>query len=192
MTTAVSPQSISAHAVVLPKNFAKEPEKKYGLIVHVGGFGTRYTGVRGIAPDPRFVQILPDGAGPFGDPYQVNSANNGPWGKALIEELIPAIEKRFAAVGKPEARFVTGHSSGGWSSLWLQVAYPDFFGGCWSTSPDPVDFRDFQRINLYERGPTCSRPPTASRAPWPAAAASPCCSTSRSRTWKWSWATAAS
>jgi S-formylglutathione hydrolase FrmB len=78
-----------------------------------------------------------------------DSANNGPCGKALIEELIPAIEKRFRGIGKPAARFVTGHSSGGWSSLWLQVAYPDFFGGCWSTSPDPVDFRDFQKINLY-------------------------------------------
>jgi len=43
---------------------------------------------------------------------------------------------------------VTGHSSGGWSSLWLQVTYPDTFNGVWSTSPDPVDFRDFQRIDL--------------------------------------------
>src|SRR5262249_8476272 len=49
-------------------------------------------------------------------------------------------------------RFVTGHSSGGWSSLWLQVAYPDHFGGVWSTAPDPVDFRDFQRIDLTRPG----------------------------------------
>src|SRR5581483_4403716 len=48
--------------------------------------------------------------------------------------------------------FVTGHSSGGWSSLWLQVTYPDFFGGVWSTAPDPVDFRDFQMIDLTKRG----------------------------------------
>ncbi|MFO0846439.1 MAG: alpha/beta hydrolase-fold protein, partial [Gemmataceae bacterium] len=81
-----------------------------------------------------------------------DSANNGPVGRALIEELIPAIESRFRAVGRPEARLVTGHSSGGWSSLWLQVTYPDFFGGCWSTAPDPVDFRDFQRINVYRPG----------------------------------------
>src|SRR5271168_3422235 len=81
-----------------------------------------------------------------------DSDNNGPCGKALIEELIPAIEAKFRAIGKPSARFVTGHSSGGWSSLWLQVSYPDFFGGVWSTAPDPVDFRDFQRINLYQAG----------------------------------------
>jgi hypothetical protein len=52
--------------VVLPSNFAKEPNRKYGLIVDIGGFGTRYSAAAGLAPDPRFVQIVPDGAGPFG------------------------------------------------------------------------------------------------------------------------------
>ncbi len=70
----------------------------------------------------------------------------------MIEELIPHIEKQFRGLGVPGARFVTGHSSGGWSSLWLQVTYPDFFGGVWSTAPDPVDFRDFQQINIYKQG----------------------------------------
>jgi pimeloyl-ACP methyl ester carboxylesterase len=55
-------------------------------------------------------------------------------------------------ISKAGARFVNGHSSGGWSSLWLQVTYPETFGGVWSTSPDPIDFRDFQRINIYETG----------------------------------------
>jgi S-formylglutathione hydrolase FrmB len=81
-----------------------------------------------------------------------DGANNGPVGTALVTELIPHIEKKFRGIGTPQSRLVTGHSSGGWSSLWLQVAYPDTFAGCWSTSPDPVDFRDFQRINLYESG----------------------------------------
>jgi pimeloyl-ACP methyl ester carboxylesterase len=70
----------------------------------------------------------------------------------LVKELVPAIEAKFRAIGTPAARFVTGHSSGGWSSLWLQATYPDFFGGVWSTAPDPVDFRDFQRINIYKPG----------------------------------------
>jgi hypothetical protein len=30
------------------------------------------------------------------------------------------------------------------------VNYPEFFGGCWSISPDPVDFRAFQTMNIYE------------------------------------------
>jgi S-formylglutathione hydrolase FrmB len=79
-----------------------------------------------------------------------DSANNGPCGRALIEELIPHIEKTWRGSGTPAARFVTGHSSGGWSSLWLQVTYPEFFGGVWSTAPDPVDFRDFQMVDIYK------------------------------------------
>ena len=78
-----------------------------------------------------------------------DSANNGPVGQALIEELIPAFEREYRSVAEPRGRLLTGHSSGGWSSLWLQVTYPEFFGGTWSTSPDSVDFRDFQRINVY-------------------------------------------
>ncbi len=77
-----------------------------------------------------------------------DSENNGPVGTALVKELIPHIEKQYRGSG---TRFITGHSSGGWSSLWLQVAYPDIFAGCWSTAPDPVDFRDFQMINVYKK-----------------------------------------
>ena len=72
-----------------------------------------------------------------------------PYGTALVEELIPAIEKKYRGNGK---RLVTGHSSGGWSSLWLQLTYSEVFHGCWSTSPDSVDFRDFQRIDIYNSG----------------------------------------
>ncbi len=81
-----------------------------------------------------------------------DSATNGPRGTALVEEFIPYLERTFPLIADPRARLINGHSSGGWSSLWLQVTYPDFFGGTWSTSPDPVDFRDFQRINIYAPG----------------------------------------
>src|SRR5262249_45490533 len=94
-----------------------------------------------------------------------DSANNGPCGRALTDELIPYVEKTFRAIGQPGARFVTGHSSGGWSSLWLQVTYPDFFGGVWSTSPDPVDFHDFQRINIYNPGENCFRNDAGAQRP---------------------------
>jgi S-formylglutathione hydrolase FrmB len=94
-----------------------------------------------------------------------DSANNGPVGQALTQELIPYIEKNFRAVGKPSGRFVTGHSSGGWSSLWLQVTYPDFFNGTWSTAPDPVDFRDFQRIDLYAPGANMFTGPDGKQRP---------------------------
>jgi S-formylglutathione hydrolase FrmB len=90
-----------------------------------------------------------DGAGPLGDPYQVDSENHGPYGTALVEEILPALEHEFRAIGQPWARFTTGGSTGGWVSFALQVLYPDLFGGCWSGYPDPLDFRDFQLVNLY-------------------------------------------
>lgn len=136
-------------SVVLPPNFDANPEKKYALLVHIGGFGSRYTGGRGAGADPRFVQIHLDGAGPFGDPYQVNSANNGPYGDALTQEVIPYVEKTFRCLGTPQSRFTTGGSTGGWVSFALQVFYPDFFNGCWSQCPDSVTFERFELIDIY-------------------------------------------
>jgi hypothetical protein len=148
--------------VVLPRDHAKEPERRYPLRVQIGGFGTRYTAVRGmmagqggfrqawLADDaPRMILLLLDGAGPLGDPYQVNSANNGSYGDAVTRELIPHVEKQFRGIGRPHARFLDGASTGGWVSLALQVFYPDFFNGAWSQCPDPVDFRCFELINIY-------------------------------------------
>ena len=86
---------------------------------------------------------------PLGHHEFADSVNNGPWGQALLEELVPALERKFQAAAVPTGRFLTGHSSGGWSSLWLQITYPDFFGGTWSTAPDPVDFRDFTGVDVY-------------------------------------------
>jgi S-formylglutathione hydrolase FrmB len=136
-------------AVILPRNFTNETDKQYLLCVHIGGYGTRYTSAGFMQPDPRFVQILTDGAGPYGDPYQVNSANNGPYGDALTQEVIPHIEKAYRC-GGPSRRFTTGASTGGWVSLALQIFYPDFFNGCWSSCPDSVDFRAYELINIYE------------------------------------------
>jgi hypothetical protein len=139
--------------VALPAGYDKE-EKKYPLRVHIGGFGSRYTGVAFLFPSdekaPKFVHLHLDGAGPLGDPYQVNSANHGPYGDALTEELIPHIEKKFRCIGKPWARVLDGASTGGWVSLALQIFYPDYFNGAWSHCPDPVDFRDFQLMDLYK------------------------------------------
>jgi S-formylglutathione hydrolase FrmB len=142
--------------VILPPSFAKEPDRKYPVVYEITGFGGDHTFAPAIArrkpwdvAGTEMIWVVLDANCRLGHHVFADSANNGPVGTALVEELIPHIEKAYRGVGKPGARFVTGHSSGGWSSLWLQVAYPDTFGGCWSTSPDPVDFRDFQRVNLY-------------------------------------------
>jgi pimeloyl-ACP methyl ester carboxylesterase len=79
----------------------------------------------------------------------VDSAANGPRGTALVTELIPALEERFRLVREPSARVVTGHSSGGWTALWLLVKYPETFGMAFASAPDPVDFTSFQTVDLY-------------------------------------------
>ena len=91
-----------------------------------------------------------DGDGPLGDPYQVDSANHGPYGEALTQELIPHLEKELRIVAEPRARVLDGGSTGGWVSLALQIFYPDVFNGTWSYCPDGVDFRGFQLVNIYE------------------------------------------
>lgn len=159
--------------VVLPKEYGADPARKWPVVYIIPGFGGRHTMAQFLVSnsfplppgDIPAIRVVLDPDAPTGHHVFADSANNGPRGKALIEELIPVIEKRFHAVGKPEARFLTGHSSGGWSSLWLQVAYPEFFGGVWSTSPDPVDFHDFQRIDIYAPGTNMYRDPEGKPRP---------------------------
>lgn len=86
----------------------------------------------------------------FDDSYAVNSANNGPYADALTKELIPYLEKNFRMIPKAYARLLTGGSTGGYESLALQVHHPRFFGGTWTFYPDPIDFRRYFLINIYE------------------------------------------
>ena len=86
----------------------------------------------------------------YDDSYAVNSANVGPYGDAIMTELIPEIERRFRGIGKGWARFTYGGSTGGWESLAVQVFYPEEFNGCYAACPDPIDFRAYTTINLYE------------------------------------------
>ena len=86
----------------------------------------------------------------FDDSYAVNSVNVGPYGDAIMQELIPEIEKRFRVIKEPYARVLSGGSTGGWESLALQVFHPDFFGGTWSDCPDPVEFSNVEGINIYK------------------------------------------
>lgn len=142
--------------VVLPRSYSQEEQKRYPVIYEVPGFSGDHH-MAFLIPDRKvpdsgvdMIHVVLDATCRLGHHVFADSANNGPCGQALTEELIPAIEKKYRCVGAPVGRFVTGHSSGGWSSLWLQVTYPDFFGGVWSTAPDPVDFRDFQKVNIYQ------------------------------------------
>lgn len=155
-------------AVVLPIDYDSASKREYAAVYEVPGFGGDHTegfregraraaGRRAWPGSPEHAlwssafKIVLDPESPNGHTLFADSANNGPCGRALVEELIPAIEARFPLAKSVAARILRGHSSGGWSTLWLAITYPDTFGACWSSSPDPVDFRRFQQTDIYSR-----------------------------------------
>ncbi len=151
-------RDVSMRAVVWPpKEYESDRERHFPAIYVVPGFGGDHFQAIELAEwlgesTVPFVRIGLDPTLPYGHHVFADSDNNGPCGQALVEEFIPYLERHYRLIAEPRGRFVTGHSSGGWSSLWLQVSYPDVFGGTWSTSPDPVDFHDFLGTNLYRAG----------------------------------------
>ena len=100
---------------------------------------------------PRVLIVEIQHANPFyDDSYAVNSANLGPYGDAITYDLIPAIERRFRGIGEGWARFLYGGSTGGWEALAAQVFYPDEYNGAFAACPDPIDFRAYMQVNIYE------------------------------------------
>ena len=100
---------------------------------------------------PRFIAIEIQHQNPYyDDSYAVNSANLGPYGDAITYELIPHVENLFNGVGKGWGRFLYGGSTGGWEALAVQVFYPSEYNGCFAACPDPIDFRAFTVVNIYE------------------------------------------
>ncbi len=146
--------------VTLPDGYAAHPNVKYPINYVQGHFprGGGGGGARGrgaapatpTGPQPRMINVQLQHPSPYyDDSYGVNSANNGPYGDAIMNELLPAIETKFRVIREPWARMLSGGSTGGWISLAHQIFYPDFYGGVFSTCPDGVDFRYHQIVNVY-------------------------------------------
>jgi enterochelin esterase-like enzyme len=144
--------------VVLPPSYVKSQGRRYPTVYVVHGYGGNHEAAwrRGPAQikqmadrnTPEMIYVYLDASFSLGHHVFADSVNNGPWGRALTTEFIPHLEKRFRMDAVSTGRLLTGHSSGGWSTLWLQVNYPGVFGGTWSTSPDPVDFHNFTGPDL--------------------------------------------
>ncbi|WP_443024274.1 alpha/beta hydrolase [Sphingomonas sp. PR090111-T3T-6A] len=154
-------QSVAAW-ILTPPGYDPKSRTTYPTVYTANGFGTNHkldgqllsqtwhmmeTGVI-----PPMIWVALDFSSPTGTTEFADSLNNGPWGQALVTEVIPALEAKYRMDAKPSGRFLTGHSSGGWFALWAIVRYPAMFGGSWPTSPDPVDFRNFLGVDLYAPG----------------------------------------
>jgi enterochelin esterase-like enzyme len=161
--------------VLLPEGYASHPGAHYPVVYQQGHFGLqaplgfsttpapggatpREGRIAGVelykrwtsAGFPRMIAVtFQHPTVFFDDSYAVNSANNGPYGDALMTELIPYLEDHFRIIRQPYARVLTGGSTGGWESLALQVFHPDLFGGTWTFYPDPVDFSRYQMVDIY-------------------------------------------
>jgi hypothetical protein len=146
--------------VLLPKGYDQHPDIRYPVNYEQGHFSLRAPGGFGSGGDfdkfwlaadtPRFIYATLQHPSPYyDDSYGVNSENNGPYGDAIMKELIPAIEKQFRVIGQPWARMLSGGSTGGWIAAAHQVFYPDFYGGAFASCPDSVDFRYHQIVNIY-------------------------------------------
>ncbi|MFQ5743942.1 MAG: alpha/beta hydrolase-fold protein [Acidobacteriota bacterium] len=166
--------------VLVPDGFEDHPEAHYPVAYYQGHFhNTFYTPV-GFSEEPadpglsgydrtyaeasyKFYEDWTSGKLPrmiivtlqhpnpfFDDSYAVNSANVGPYGDALTQELLPYVEEKFRAIGDGWARTLYGGSTGGWETLAWQVFYPEMFSGAWVNCPDPIDFRYYQLVNIYE------------------------------------------
>ncbi|MBE6116315.1 MAG: hypothetical protein E7187_05765 [Erysipelotrichaceae bacterium] len=150
--------------VLLPKGYSRKkkypvlywqghwpadvPPFRYGLELRESERGVTEYWDSGKAPEMIAVNIR-DANMYYDDSYRVNSANLGPYGEALVQEFIPAIEKKFGGMGIPESRLLAGGSTGGWESMALQLFYPDVFGGSWPACCDGMDFHAFQLIDMY-------------------------------------------
>ena len=155
--------------VLLPAGFEENPNRRYPVIYMQGHFPGRRAPF-GFSEDgsgrgrsagfsefwlsedtPQVLAVSFREANPFYDTsYDINSANMGPSGDAVVRELIPFVEQQFRGVGEPWSRVLAGGSTGGWEALALQVFYPDDFGGTWGWCPDPVDFHYYQIVNVYD------------------------------------------
>lgn len=145
--------------VLLPPGYDAKAGDTYPVVYVTHGFGGGLdhfpSGITGTwlamskGDMPPMIWVYLDESSPTGTHEFADSVNNGPWGQALTEELIPHLESSYRMDARASGRFLNGHSSGGWATLWLQTRYPKVFGGTWSTSPDPSDFHDFTGVDLY-------------------------------------------
>ncbi|WP_293302531.1 alpha/beta hydrolase-fold protein [Pedobacter sp. UBA4863] len=146
--------------VVLPASYHSNPGKKYPVVYIIPGWGgTHHNAYNkaqqntygiGKGEEKIYVFLNPETQTPYGLHAFVDSRVNGPWGTALVKEFIPYLENQFNISAVPQHRLITGQSSGGYGVIWLALYFPDTFGGCWATSPDPIDFSNFTGVDIYK------------------------------------------
>jgi len=126
-----------AYSVYLPPGASGEGERRFPVVYLLHGVGDsertyaeagtvaatmdRLIARGEIAP---MIVVMPDGR----RSWYVNSKEIGAYETAVIRDLMRHVEAEYPAARQPAARFITGHSMGGFGALHLAFKYPRRFG----------------------------------------------------------------
>ena len=96
---------------------------------------------------PPAVVVMPDSYTSLGGNQFVDTPAMGLYARQLVEELVPAVDRRFRTIAEPAGRAVFGKSSGGFGALHLAANCPGVFAALASHAGDcgfdRVYLRDF-------------------------------------------------
>jgi hypothetical protein len=165
------PTSVKA-AVALPADYDPNGQRRWPVIFEIPGFGGRHRWWSGnekptgtLRDGESFVHVLLDPECPGGHHVFADSANNGPWGTALVADFIPALESAYRVATSSEGRFLhgtferrlveplpSGHPPESVRRHVVDVARPRRLSRLSAHRPDT------------RRNPTCSRIPKATSA----------------------------
>jgi S-formylglutathione hydrolase FrmB len=123
------------YAVQLPPSYNTDSKRRYPVLYFLHGmFGNEVEFQRrGVAAKiatlreegkiGEFIIVAPAG----GNSFYLNSKNGVRYEDAIIQDLIPHIEKTYRAMGTPAGRAIQGISMGGWGALMLAFKHPEMF-----------------------------------------------------------------
>ncbi len=123
--------------VALPADYAASTSTRYPTLYYLHGLFENQTswsdrggqdvlnGLLGQGEVGQFLVILPDG----GKTFYVNSADGHErYEDFFVQELVPAIDKKYRTIPDPAARGISGTSMGGFGALHIAMDHPDIFG----------------------------------------------------------------
>ena len=123
------------YAVMLPPSYKTDAKRRYAVLYFLHGmFGNEgefeRRGVAAAVARLReqgligeFIIVAPAG----GNSFYLNAKNGVRYEDAIIQDLIPHIEKTYRAIGTREGRAIQGISMGGWGALMLAFKHPEMF-----------------------------------------------------------------
>ena len=108
-----SPQTVAAW-VLTPPGYDPHASTTYPTVYTAGGFGTthkldgqqlsRIWHLMETGAIPPMIWVALDYATPTGTTEFADGVNNGPWGQALVAEVIPTLEARYRMDARPSGR----------------------------------------------------------------------------------------